>query len=206
MMKAVLFLSITQLLWRLATAHGPEIYCIDGIRTSLAGIVFEGTDHDDYWVNICTNNLSVTSMWAAAKLYCTDHERADGEEMLAGYCTEYGFVTLTPYDDVLPILTDQFIKSLPIVEFEDVDLPVIWNNSVMLSEKLFEASKRTVVCSFKEMCNETDSNPVTECICEKLLARREIWVSSLANHSLKERRLSLTTLSDGEFMASGELF
>lgn len=146
MMKAIIFLSITQLLWRLATAHGPEIYCLDGIRTSLGGLVFEGTDPEDYWVNICTNNLSVTSMWAAAKVYCTDHEVAEGEEMLAGYCTEYGLVTLTPYNDVLPILTNQFIKSLPIVEFEDVNSPVIWNHSVLLSEKLFAASKRTVVC------------------------------------------------------------
>ncbi|KEF58794.1 uncharacterized protein A1O9_03637 [Exophiala aquamarina CBS 119918] len=144
-MKAISSLLIIQLLWRAASADRTDVYCIDGIRTSLAGIVFDGTIPGDYWTNICTNNLSVTSMWAAANVYCSDHEITAGEEMLGGYCKEYGLVTLIPYNDILPTLTKKFINSLPIVEFEDTDSPVIWNSSILMSAQLFTASKRTVV-------------------------------------------------------------
>jgi len=144
-MKAILSLFITPLLWKVTLANDPNVYCLDGIRTALAGIVFDGTDPEDYWANICTNNLSVTSMWAATKVYCSNREITAGEEMLGGYCTEYGSVTLVPYSDVLPKLTQNFIKSMPIVEFKDVDSPVIWNSSVLISAGLFKASKRTVV-------------------------------------------------------------
>lgn len=161
-MKAILSLFITQLLWKGAVAHGTDVYCLDGIRTSIAGIVFDGTDPEDYWTNICTNNLSVTSMWAASKVYCSDHEITAGEEMLGGYCTEYGLVTLVPYADVLPTLTQKFIKSMPIVEFEDFDSPVIWNSSVLISEQLFMASKRTVVRFRKGKWNEAWANHATE--------------------------------------------
>lgn len=146
-MKATSALLITPLLWRWVMAESADTNCINGIRTALAEIVFDGTDPKDYWGNICTNNLSVTSMWATAMVYCTERERIAGEDMLSEYCTEYGSVTLTPYDDVLPLLTDEFIKALPQVNFKDVDAPAIWNNSVILSEKLFTASTHTVVCT-----------------------------------------------------------
>jgi hypothetical protein len=145
-MKATFSLLLCSLFLRWAIAESPDINCLDGIRTAIAGITFAGTDPEDYWGNICTNNLSVTSMWASTKVYCTDRERVAGEEMLSGYCAEYGFVTLTPYDDILPILTDQYINTSPLVEFDDVGAAVIWNHSVLLSKELFTASKRTVVC------------------------------------------------------------
>lgn len=150
-MQATFIFLIAQLFWRWVTAESPDIDCLDGIRTAIAGITFDGTDPEDYWGNICTNNLSVTSMWASTKVYCTDRERVAGEDMLAGYCTEYGLVTLTPYADILPLLSDQYVNTLPLVEFDDIGAAVVWNHSVLLSKELYTASKRTVVSPLSVM-------------------------------------------------------
>lgn len=85
-------------------------------------------------------------MWAAAKLYCTQHEINTGEKMLGGYCEEYGLVTLVPYSEILPILTDEFIAGLPVVEFDDINETKIWDHSVLLSEAFYTAGMRTTVC------------------------------------------------------------
>lgn len=84
-------------------------------------------------------------MWAATKVYCDPNEIEAGSKMLSDYCTEYGEVSLTPYAEVLPTLTDDFITSLELVEHEDFDEAKIWNHSILLSPKLFEAGQRTTV-------------------------------------------------------------
>ncbi|OAL47189.1 ferric-chelate reductase [Pyrenochaeta sp. DS3sAY3a] len=126
-----------------AQCYDPAIECINGIRTAIAEFHFAGSAADDYWGSLCTNNLSVPSMWAATKVYCNPKEIEAGSKMLSEYCTEYGEVSLTPYAEVLPTLTDDFITSLELVDYEDFDEAKIWNHSILLSPKLFEAGQRT---------------------------------------------------------------
>ncbi|EXJ84251.1 hypothetical protein A1O3_04918 [Capronia epimyces CBS 606.96] len=126
-----------------ALCYDPAIECINGIRTDIAEFTFAGGEASGYWVNLCSNNLSVHSMWAATKLYCTQHEIEAGSKMLGEYCLEYALVELTPYSEVLPSLTDAYIASLPVVEYSDIDATKIWNQSVLLSKDFYTAGRRT---------------------------------------------------------------
>ncbi len=121
------------------------IECLNGIRTAVSEFIFVDNLEADYWVNICNDTLGVHSVWAAAKLYCTLDEIVAGSGLLGPYCEEYGFVELTPYETVLPDLTDEYINSLQVVNFEDIDETAVWNNSVLISKVLFDASRRTTV-------------------------------------------------------------
>ncbi|RFU31402.1 hypothetical protein B7463_g4916, partial [Scytalidium lignicola] len=109
------------------------IECLDGIRTAVSEFQFFNETPGDYWGSLCTNDLSVHSMWAAAKVYCTSNEISGGEKLLGEYCVEYGF-ELTPYSTILPDLTDEYINSMEVVSFSDINETKIWNNSILLSK------------------------------------------------------------------------
>lgn len=125
--------------------------CINGIYTGLSKFNFFGQKPGDTYGNVCTNKLGVRSLWAAAKSYCTPKEIEAGEKKLGGDCTKKGNVTLVPYFDVLPILTDQFIHNLQAVQFSDIKVKRIRNNSVLLSPTLFEISRGSQVRSPSEI-------------------------------------------------------
>ena len=115
------------------------------MQTAVSSFTFNGTEDDDYWANVCTNELGVHSMAAALKSYCTSSEGDAGWAVLGEYCTENA-LSLPSWDDLTPILTDDFIQSLQVVEFEDIDETKTWNNSVLISKTLYKASYRTTVC------------------------------------------------------------
>lgn len=122
-----------------------RLACIDGIRYVLTNLRFNETKQG-YWESLCTNNNSVVSMWATAKKYCTPVELDFGSHELGEFCTEYGEVELIPYTKVLPILTDEYIASLHVLEFEESkDEEKLWKSPVILSKTLAAASKRTLV-------------------------------------------------------------
>lgn len=122
------------------------IGCLMGIQTSLSSLTFSSTDPADYYGNECANKDMVWSMWAAAKVYCTPQEIEAGEKLLAGDCQTYGSVTLTPYAKVLPHLTDEYIKSLPIAQYSDINGATIFNTSVLISRPYFKDGRDTYVC------------------------------------------------------------
>ncbi|TVY39053.1 hypothetical protein LOCC1_G005612 [Lachnellula occidentalis] len=97
--------------------------------------------------SLCQNNLSLFSMWAAAKVYCiTEEQISAGEEWVQDYCTAVGYDLLVPYATLLPNLTDNAIAALPVVEFADtLDTTHVWNTSVLISEALYDTGKRTIV-------------------------------------------------------------
>lgn len=132
-----------------------ETECLDGIVAAVTDFTFAGAS-SDYYVTLCTYNLSLYSMWAAAKIYCTPSEIEAGSIEYDGYCMEYGEVELVQYSEVEPALTDAYIKTLQIVDFNDTIEAKIWDNSFLISESLYEASKRTVVSrrdyDFQRIC------------------------------------------------------
>ncbi|KIW68679.1 hypothetical protein PV04_04606 [Phialophora macrospora] len=121
--------------------------CLNGIRTALAKLNLNVTGPIDYYTKLCTNELFVNSMWAAAKVYCTTEQIVAGSELFAGYCTEYGGVELVPYSKVLPVLTNNYIGSLPVAEYSDVENYTVFNTPVLLSRSLYKAAKDTYVIS-----------------------------------------------------------
>jgi hypothetical protein len=121
--------------------------CMDSVVAAVTDFTFAGAD-PDYYTTLCTYNMSVYSMWTAAKLYCTPTEIEAGSAEYEGYCTEYGNVGLVPYSEVESELTDAYIKTLQVVNFEDIDETQIWNHSILISKSLYEISKRTVVSDY----------------------------------------------------------
>ncbi|EXJ60500.1 hypothetical protein A1O7_04653 [Cladophialophora yegresii CBS 114405] len=119
--------------------------CLGGIQTAISYLNFNVTDATDYYGNGCTNELLVYSMWAAAKVYCTAEEIAAGSELFDGYCTEYGGVKLVPYSEVLPILTNSYIRSLPVAEYSDVENFTLFSTPVLISRFLYNTAKDTYV-------------------------------------------------------------
>jgi hypothetical protein len=120
--------------------------CADGVYEAL-DVSFEGSDPEDYWGMTCTNPLKLISMYASAKLYCTQREIAAGFQLLASYCEEYGMVSLIPMSDFDANLTDASIESYPFLDLVDLDPTVNLTTPVRLTRDFFELSRRTVVSS-----------------------------------------------------------
>lgn len=118
--------------------------CLDGISTDVTSFTFAGNDPEDYYGSMCTGNLSVISLWAAAKKYCTPYEIEVGYVTVNGYCA-YGLVELTPYADIEPLLTDEYMAAMHVVNYEDIDPTVVLDYPILISQELFEAGRKTVV-------------------------------------------------------------
>ncbi|RVX66609.1 hypothetical protein B0A52_09360 [Exophiala mesophila] len=113
-----------------------------GINTAVSEISFVPIS-EEYYPNMCQNELIVNSWWAAAKLYCTPKEIEAGEKLYAGYCEEYGGVELVTYAETLPILTDEYIAALNVVTYDTRDASVVWETPVLISYDLYEAGYRS---------------------------------------------------------------
>ncbi|EXJ78504.1 hypothetical protein A1O1_08905 [Capronia coronata CBS 617.96] len=147
--RTMLFFALASILG-LGLCYNPEIECVNGIRTDIAEFTFAGSQADDYWGNLCSNNISVHSIWAATKLYCTGREIEAGSKMLTDYCMEYGATKLAPYAEIFPVLTDDYIASLPVVEYFDINGTKIWDYPVLLSRDFYIAGMRTTSVFQKE--------------------------------------------------------
>lgn len=120
----------------------PATGCLDGIVTALGKFTF--SPYHPSRASFCTNNLSMYSMWTAAKVYCTPAEIEAGYMEYGRECLLYR-AHLVPYSEVEPKLTNTYIRSLPVVNFEDTKAFKVWNDSILISPSLYKAAKRTVV-------------------------------------------------------------
>ncbi|KAL2402655.1 Ferric/cupric reductase transmembrane component B [Exophiala dermatitidis] len=133
-----------------ALGYDKNIECINGIRTAIAEFTFTGGSPLSYWENICQNKLAVESEWAAAKVYCNEKQIKAGSKHLADYCMEYGMVELIPYSEIEPMLTDDFIASLEVVGYNDINATKIWDHPVLLSKDFYTAGYETTYTFQKE--------------------------------------------------------
>ncbi|KAK6379383.1 hypothetical protein LTS17_006301 [Exophiala oligosperma] len=127
----------------LSLVWGKPSDCVEGLRTALAEVKFNVSDAEDYWGNLCVKDMIVRSMWIAAKLYCTPVEIIAGSKAFGDECVEYGSVELTPYSKMLPDLTEDYINSLPLVEYSDIEAGTVWNTSIQLSKTVVKAGVGT---------------------------------------------------------------
>ena len=136
---------LSQITLVICDAWDPATDCIDGISSDVTSFTFGDVEVGNYYATLCNGTLSTTSLWAAAKLYCSQLEIEAGEKLVASWCTEYGETTLVPYAQVEPTLTKEFIASLPVVNYEDIAAAQVWNTSVVISKDLFIAGYKTSV-------------------------------------------------------------
>ena len=71
-----------------------------------------------YWNTICVHNISVLSIYASTKTYCSSSDFQDGWGQLSEWCDEYASGPLLPASDFAVNLTDEAIQALPVVELE----------------------------------------------------------------------------------------
>ncbi|KAK0127851.1 hypothetical protein ONS96_007352 [Cadophora gregata f. sp. sojae] len=95
--------------------------------------IFKATD--EYYNNHCHEELFLTSVYAAAKTYCAPEEIIAGSESVGKRCNDYGFTTLSPYEEFKSRLTDALIPSLPVVNYEDTGINPMWNTIKTRSKK-----------------------------------------------------------------------
>ncbi|KAF2502862.1 hypothetical protein BU16DRAFT_554894 [Lophium mytilinum] len=118
--------------------------CVDAIFEAFGDLNFEGVGYGEYYVSICNNSLKVNSIYATAKTYCKPEDIEPGFAMLAEYCTDYAEVELLPMSDFTENLTDSYISSMRVIDYEEVAEFDNITTTVLLSRAYYRASWRTV--------------------------------------------------------------
>jgi ferric-chelate reductase len=140
MIRLVLF----SLLFRVLA--GEPTLCIESLNTAVSEFTFyDDNPSAGYYTNICNNDFGVHTLWLAAKLYCTPTEFGAGSILAGTYCSTYGMVELTPFSEVEKDFTDEYINSLIVVYFDDINATKIWNESLLISRELYQEARRTTV-------------------------------------------------------------
>lgn len=117
-------------------------YCVYSIYYSYNYLSFAGS-HETFWESTCRNPVKVASMFASAKTYCSPAEIAPGFRLIDEYCHKDGLELL----DLGPIaanMTEEYISSLRVVDFEEISRTTELTEPVLLSLSYFEKAFRTV--------------------------------------------------------------
>lgn len=145
-MELTFFLAAFLLLLQSALADvDPDIYCMDGVRSAMQKFTLGDSILLTYYENMCQYNLTVISLWATGKTYCTPKEIEAASKLFGEQCLEYGGVELVPYSEILPLLTDEYIASLPQLGLEDIDPTKIWTTPIMPTKHLWSLAVRSSV-------------------------------------------------------------
>ncbi|RHZ65509.1 ferric reductase family protein [Aspergillus thermomutatus] len=127
-------------------ALGSPISCVSAIEKAISDFKFPNEE------SACTGNLSVHSLWAAAKTYCSPEEIRAGSAYLLGNC-DGG--ELVPYSQIEPQLTEEYMQSLPVVNFENLQERKLWHTAVLLSPELYTIALQSQVINEREMGNKS---------------------------------------------------
>jgi hypothetical protein len=119
--------------------------CFQGIETAVNYLTFNVTDPTDYYGNLCTNKVYTISMYAAAKLYCSIREIQAGYDYFNQECQEYGGLTLVPYSQIEPLLTDEYMKSLTVADYNDYKKGTVFNKPVLIARSYWKTARDTWV-------------------------------------------------------------
>jgi hypothetical protein len=128
--------------------------CFQGVETAVNYLTFNVTDSTDYYGNLCTNKIYTISMYAAAKRYCSIREIQAGYDYFNQECQEYGGgLTLVPYSQIEPLLTDAYMKSLTVADYSDYKKGTVFNQPVLIARSYWKTARDTwVIRTLDAMC------------------------------------------------------
>ncbi|KAJ9366216.1 hypothetical protein DTO282E5_9105 [Paecilomyces variotii] len=115
--------------------------CVESIFEAYSRLSFNGSHSQPWLVNSCKNALRTRSIYAAAKVYCSPSEIQAGIAHINEPCQ--GDLARTPYSEIEPELTDEYIRGLRVVEYQEVSKAVELDSPVLISRAYFEAAFRT---------------------------------------------------------------
>ncbi|KAI3282570.1 hypothetical protein CBS147309_620 [Penicillium roqueforti] len=127
-------------------ANPEDERCVTAVYTaynyiSFAGILSQGKHS---WESQCRNPLKVASIYAASDIYCNEQERTIGMAQLANQCQEYGNLELLSREAVAENLTDDAIRNMRIVDYQELSRGEPVNAPVLLSASYFNLMFKTI--------------------------------------------------------------
>lgn len=119
--------------------------CVTAAYTALNYLSFEGESRTGFWQTRCQNRLKVTSIYAAAEIYCNEDEKIAGFAQLDELCRTSANIELLPRQTVAENLTEEKIKQMKIVDFYAVPRDEVLNSPVLISSAYYDRVFRTIV-------------------------------------------------------------
>lgn len=136
----------------IALAHGvwansEDELCVTAVYTAYNYISFAGvpTTGKGKWESQCRNPLKVASIYAASEIYCNERERAVGLAQLAEQCQEFGNLELLPREAVAENLTEDAIRNMKRVDYQQLSRGEPADAPVLLSATYFDLMFNTLV-------------------------------------------------------------
>lgn len=132
------------------TVHAASILpknerCVTAAYTALNYLSFEGEPTTGFWQTRCQNCLKVTSIYAAAEIYCNEDEKTAGFAQLDALCRSSANIELLPRHTVAENLTEEKIKHLEVVDFWTPPRDEIFGSPVLISSAYYDRVFRTIV-------------------------------------------------------------
>lgn len=141
-----IILATTLLVQTVYTAGVPKNErCVTAAYTALNYLSFEGDPATGFWQTRCQNRLKVTSIYAAAEVYCDEHERIAGFAQLDRLCRSSANVGLLSRKAVAENLTEERIKQMDIVDPLTTHRGDILNFPVLIAAASYDRVFRTIV-------------------------------------------------------------
>jgi hypothetical protein len=121
-----------------------EERCVEAIFEAYTHLSFTGSHSQPFLVNSCLNPLRTWSIYASVKVRCGPLEIDPGLRHINESCRKGG-LSRTPYADIAPSLTEEYIRSLRVVDYEEVPKAVELDAPVLISRAYYDAAFRTNV-------------------------------------------------------------
>jgi ferric-chelate reductase len=119
--------------------------CVTATYTALNYLSFAGETTTGFWQTRCQNRLKVTSIYAAAEVYCDEDERIAGFAQLDELCRSSANIELLPRQTVAENLTKEKIKQMEIVDFLGTPRDEVLDSPVLISSAYYDRVFRTIV-------------------------------------------------------------
>lgn len=148
-----LVIALAQGVW----ANLQDERCVTAVYSAYNYISFAGhpTKGKDIWESQCRNPLKVASIYAASEIYCNEQERAIGLTQLANQCQKVGNLELLSRDAVAQNLTEDAIRHMKTVDYQELSRGEPADAPVLLSASYFDLMFNTLVRPFGYSWNIT---------------------------------------------------
>ncbi|KAF5862206.1 hypothetical protein ETB97_011911 [Aspergillus alliaceus] len=139
--------------WLLLVLHASFTYsrplserCVTAVYTAYDYVTFTTPAEvaPGLWGSRCQNTYKVTSIYAAADLYCEPYERSVGFAQFQSYCQQFAQVDLIPREALAANLTEDSISRMRIVDFGEVPRSDPADYPVLLSATFYRRVFRTI--------------------------------------------------------------
>lgn len=127
----------------------PEDYCFNACYTAADYVTFNVTaTSEDYYVNLCSNDLKIKSIFYCAQKYCTHKEAVSGRNQLSPSCEGDAGSPLPTVESML--ISQEELEQIPVINSTTglATAPpdgVALNTPILPDQQWLDLSYRTVV-------------------------------------------------------------